>query len=396
MKPRTLVVADRVVTADGERANVAIVIEGEKIVAVQTFADEMLREPWDNVFDARGCVVSPGFVDVHVNGGGGGLFDSGKEDEFASSARCHVRGGTTAWLPTLNSAPVGRRIEVLETLQRWASQPDLHPEVLGVYLEGPYYSPEQVGAQGLDLLSVPSPETYLPLLDRFGPLIKAWSLAVELPGAIELVRELVGRNIIAACGHSNASDEDMERAIEAGLNVITHIYCAQSSFHRRNGPEKHFGVAEIGLLRDELTVELIPDGKHLTPVMVRLILKCKPLEKVVVTTDATAAGLAPGVHKFQGRDMFVDKWVAYRPDRKLYAGSILTMIRAIQFMVEKAGVGLRDAIAMATTVPARLAGVGGRKGKIEAGYDADLVAFDENFSVRLTMCRGKAAYQALK
>ncbi|HID22338.1 MAG TPA: N-acetylglucosamine-6-phosphate deacetylase, partial [Planctomycetaceae bacterium] len=185
-----------------------------------------------------------------------------------------------------------------------------------------------------------------------------------------------------------------ERAIGAGLGLITHIYCAQSCFHRRNGPEKHFGVAEIGLLRDELAVELIPDGKHLTSVMVRLILKCKPLEKIVITTDATAAGLAPGVHKFQGRDMFVDEWVAYRPDRQLYAGSILTMIRAVQFMVEQVGVSLQDAIGMATAVPSQLIGVGHRKGMIESGYDADLVAFDETFRVHLTMCRGKVAYRA--
>lgn len=341
--------------------------------------------------DVTGFTVAPGFVDIHVNGGGGETFEVATPEGMSKILATSARYGATSLVGTLNTATNAARTASLERLRAWRpGEADL-VELLGVYLEGPYYHPEQRGAHPAEWMHDPDPNEYLPWLDRFGELIRVFSLAPERDGSMALIRELARRKIVAAVGHSSADEAVMDRAIAAGARLVTHHYCAQSTFHRA-GADKHLGVAEVGLMRDDLTVEVIPDGKHLPPVLLDLILKLKPHDRICVVTDAMqAAGLGPGEYRIMGTTVWVDEEVAYRADRQRYAGSILTMDRAVRNLTQ-AGVLLADALKMATSVPARTIGLDDRKGRLAPGYDADLVLLDGKLAVDATVCRGRVAY----
>ena len=355
------------------------------------YRDGEAPETQSRTIDLSGHTVAPGFIDIHINGAGGETFDAGTSEAMSTILSTCSRYGTTAVLGALNTAPDEDRIAALERLQTWAPGPDDRVEFLGVYLEGPYYHPQERGAHPVEWMHDPDPDEYLPWLDRFGDLIRVFSLAPELDGGIELIEALVERGIVAAVGHSTAGEAVMDRAVDAGLTLVTHLYSAQSAFHR-DGPVKHLGVAEMALLRDELTVEVISDGHHLPPRLLDLVLKLKPHDRVCVTTDAMqAAGLGPGRYNLMGTAVWVDDEVAYRPDRQRYAGSILTMDRAVRNVVQ-AGVPVGEAVQMATAVPAQTIGLEKRKGRLARGCDADLVVLDGGLEVSATVCRGRVAY----
>ena len=276
------------------------------------------------------------------------------------------------------------------------------PEVLGAYVEGPYFSEKERGAQPEGLIGPPKADDYLPTLESYGDIIRVWAMAPELPGAIEFTQELTRHGIVTALGHSDASEEHVEAAVEAGASLVTHVYCAQSTFHRVDA-DKKLGLAEMALLMDELTVEVIADGKHLPPRLLQLVLKNKPPEQVCLVTDAMpAAGLAPGEYEFLGDTVWVTEEVAYRADRQRYAGSVLTMGKAVR-NTATAYAGETPAVQsvrciereswvevaeMASLTPARVAGVDDRKGSIEVGKDADLVVMSEGGEVRAVVCGG--------
>ena len=339
----------------------------------------------------QGLTVAPGFIDIHVNGGGGETFEDAASEGMSKILRTFARHGTTSLLGTLNTAPHDARAASLERLQAWRPRREDDVEFLGVYLEGPYYHPQERGAHRAEWMCDPDPKDYMPLLDRFEGMIRVLSLAPERDGAMALIGELAHRGIVAAVGHSTADEVVMDRAVASGLSLVTHHYCAQSTFHRA-GAQKHLGVAEVGLMRDELTVEIIPDGRHLPPALLAFVLKLKSHEKVCVVTDAMhAAGLGPGEYSIMGMAVWVDDEVAYREDRMRFAGSILTMDRAVRALVQ-AGIPPGEAVQMATAVPARTIGVDNRKGKLAPGYDADLVLLDGDLEVDTTVCRGRIAY----
>jgi N-acetylglucosamine-6-phosphate deacetylase len=175
------------------------------------------------------------------------------------------------------------------------------------------------------------------------------------------------------------------------VRLITHIYNAQSSFVRSD-EGKHLGVAEVGLMRDDLVVEVIPDGFHLTPAMLAWIVKVKPWDLICATTDAMhATGLGPGKYQMMGQTVWVEGDEAFREDRKRHAGSILTMEKGVQHLV-RAGASVGHALKMATEVPARVIGVDTYKGKLTKGYDADLVFLDDALNVAATVCRGQVVH----
>jgi N-acetylglucosamine-6-phosphate deacetylase len=344
------------------------------------------------VLDASGCYVCPGFVDLHVNGGGGADFHQGTPEAIETILRTHAAGGTTSLLAAINTAPDAERERALAAVKAYMRDGRGPADLLGAYIEGPYYSPRERGAHPESLLREPRPDEYVPFLDRFDDAIRVFSLAPELPGAVELCRELRRRRIVAAAGHSNARFEDVLRAMEAGLSLVAHIYCAQSTFHR-TGAAKHLGLAESALLLDDLYVEIIPDGKHLPVEITRLVLRNKPPERVCVTTDAiSAAGVGPGRYRFLGTDIVVEDGVAWRPDRQRYAGSVLTMATAVRNLVCDVGVELGQAVRMATETPCRVLGIADRKGTLEAGKEADVVVLDEELLPRATVSRGEVVW----
>jgi N-acetylglucosamine-6-phosphate deacetylase len=374
----------QVVFPNGEVGFGDVAVVGGKLVDVGAVAD--LR-----IIDVTGLIVAPGYIDIHVNGGIGHTFEDADADGLDQILEMYAQHGTTSLLGAMNTAPREKRMDSLARVKKWADAKTRSVNFLGVYLEGPYYNPEQRGAHQADWMRDPDPDEYGIWLDRFGDLIRVISLAPEREGALTFIRELDRVGIVPAVGHSMATGSVMREAINAGVRLVTHIYNAQSTF-LRSDEGKHLGVAEMGLMCDELTVEIIPDGFHLTPEMLAFILKVKPTELICATTDAMhATGLGPGKYEMMGQTVWVDGNEAFREDRNRHAGSILTMEKAVQNLVGT-GASMGDAIRMATEVPARTIGVDDHKGKLLKGYDADLVLLDDHLNVVATLCGGEVVY----
>jgi N-acetylglucosamine-6-phosphate deacetylase len=371
---------------NGEAVFGDLSVSSGKIAQVGNVFDTEIR-----TVDVSGLLVAPGYIDIHVNGGAGQTFEDADPDGLDAILGMFARHGTTSLLGAMNTAPREKRLASLARVKRWADSRNHPVEFLGVYLEGPYFNPEQRGAHQAAWMRDPDPDEYGIWLDTYGDLIRVVSLAPERTGALTLIRELDRAGIVAAVGHSMATGEVMRGAIAAGARLVTHLYNAQSTFCR-DDKGKQLGVSEMGLMHDELTVEIIPDGFHLTPEMLAFIFKVKSPDRICAVTDAMhATGLGPGKYKMMGQTVWVTGDEAFREDRKRHAGSILTLEKAVQVMV-RTGVEVGQAIRMATEVPARTIGVDHRKGKLVKGYDADLVLLDKSLQVVATICAGRVVH----
>jgi len=386
--------------------NGCVVIEGREVSAVGP--QERVGYPKDaEIIDVRGSYVVPGFIDMHVHGGGGADVGDATLEALATIAQCHARGGTTSFLATTLSAPFDKIERAVKCIQE-AKESDLNgAKVLGAHLEGPYFAQAQRGAQNPAYLKKPDFEEMIGLVETC-PCIRRVSMAPELPGALPLARELCKRGVQVAIGHSDASYRDVLAAIEAGFTHVTHIYSGMSGLKRINS-YRIPGVIESALLLDELTVEMIGDGHHLPPSLIRLIIKCKGLDKVALITDAmAAAGMGPGQYSLGGMDVVVESdvpeqyevpvqegsYVAKLLDRKSFAGSVATMEQCVRNVVQLIGLSIRDALKLASWNPAHMLGIERERGAIAPGMKADVVVMDPTFRVRMTMVEGKVVYRS--
>ena len=349
------------------------------------------------LIDLQGLCLAPGFVEAHTHGAGGHDFMDGTLEAVLAACRTHLRHGTTSIYPSTLTSSDSELAANLENIGKAMSVSDGMPDILGAHLEGPYFSPEQAGAQDPRYIRNPDPREYLELLDRFD-FIRRWTVAPELPGALEMGRELARRGIVASIGHSNAVYEQVLAAYENGYKLVTHLFNGMSRLVRRNA-YMHLGVAESGLAIAGLDVEIIADGKHLPPPLLKLIYKVKGPEAICLTTDSMrAAGQEVSESIIGslrgGQRVIIEDGVAFMPDRRSFAGSIATADRLVRTMVQLAGVPLAEAVKMMSHTPARIMGVERRKGSIAAGKDADLVAFDEDIAVSLVMVRGAVAWRS--
>lgn len=361
-------------------------ISGEKIADVSALDKTDVK-----VIDVSNMIVAPGYIDIHVNGGAGHTFEDAEDNGLDCILDMYAQHGTTALLGAINTAPKEKRLASLARIKAWRKNKKSAVDFLGAYLEGPYYNPEQRGAHQAEWMRDPDPEEYGIWLDEFGDLVRVVSLAPERNGALTCIRDLDRAGVVPAIGHTMATDAVVDRAIEAGVRLVTHVYNAQSTFQRHDSG-KHLGVAEMGLMRDELTVEIIPDGFHLTPAMLSFVLKVKATDAICATTDAMhATGLGDGKYEMMGQTVWVEGNEAFRADRKRHAGSILTMERAVQVLVET-GASVGEALQMASEVPARTIGVDDHKGKLVKGYDADVILLDDALQVVATICRGQVVF----
>ena len=271
------------------------------------------------------------------------------------------------------------------------------PNLLGIHLEGPFFSAAQAGAQPPGYLQLPLPENYLPILDAGGEDIVRVSAAVELEGAMQLGDELSKRKILAAIGHSDATVDQVAEAVQHGYTHVTHLYSGMSSLHRV-GPYRVLGVVEASYLIDELTVEIIADGKHLPPELLKFIIKFKDNDKISLITDSMrGAGLPEGqTAKLgslkNGQDAIIRDGVAMMPDFKAFAGSICTTDRCVRTMHQLAGLPIEKAVKMMTLNPAKVLGIDDKKGSLDVGKDADLVIFDENIHVTDVFVKGEKCF----
>ena len=393
MHPQRLkIVNARIITPGKIIENGTILVTGETITAVS----EQNIDAEDAIeINANGKYVAPGFIDIHVHGGGGHDFMDGSETAFLKIAELHARYGTTAMLPTTLTSSKEELVQTLSIYER-ANQKNINgAQFLGMHLEGPYIAMAQRGAQDPRYIREPDPVEYREIVSSTS-CIKRWSSAPELNGSMELGRYLQSKNILPAIAHTDAIYEEVLEAFENGYTLITHLYSAMSGVTRRNA-YRYAGVIESAYIIDEMDVEIIADGIHLPPPLLKLVYKIKGADRIALITDAMrAAGMPEGESVLgslhNGLKVIVEDGVAKLPDRTSFAGSVATAIRLLKTMVLMADVPLIDAVKMLTSTPARILNILDKKGELTPGKDADIVIFDKDFMIQTTIIKGKVVY----
>jgi N-acetylglucosamine-6-phosphate deacetylase len=348
--------------------------------------------------DAGGQYISAGFIDLHVHGGGGYDFMDNTVEAFLGVAATHVKYGTTAMYPTTLSSTKQDILDTIATYQLAVDKNINGSQFLGLHLEGPYFAMAQRGAQDPKYIRNPDPEEYEDILSD-NKVVKRWSAAPELEGAIEFARYLLSKNILPALAHTDAVYDEVLEGYNNGYTLATHLYSGMSGVTRRNA-YRYAGVVESAFLIDGMSVEVIGDGIHLPAPLLKLIYKIKGASKIALITDAMrAAGMPPGDSILgglkNGLKVIVEDGVAKLPDRKSFAGSVTTADCLVRNMVNMAGVPLAEAVKMITETPAEIMGVSDRKGSLVIGKDADVVIFDDNIEIDKTIIKGKVIYQSV-
>jgi N-acetylglucosamine-6-phosphate deacetylase len=358
--PHNLIPAGVVAVRDGKIA----------FVGTKTGARRVVSGPGLTTLDFKGHIAVPGFIDIHVHGGGGADFMDGTPDAAANVLETHLKKGTTSAVPTVMTASEDDIVRAISAVLELRKAGKPLPEVLGLHLEGPFISRDKSGAQ---------PEKYIRPFDvgTLSAFIKAAkgtvrhvTLAPEIPKAGALVRYLKRKAIIAAAGHSNATFGQAIKGLKAGISHGTHLFNAMSGLFHRDP-----GLAGALLMDDAVSVELIADGIHVHPAVLRLVTRVKPLEKIVLVTDATRR---TGLSQVPPRTA----------EGKLY-GSAITLDIALRNMVDWTGLPLTDILPMVTSNPACLMGAGNKKGALRKGADADIVILDRRLRVKAVFLKGK-------
>ena len=380
----------RIVLPDRTTEPASILIQGGRITRIlENGSDSSIND--DSAIDFRGFTLFPGFIDIHIHGAAGvDTMEAGAEDllqvsEFLASQ------GVTAWLPTLVPASVEqyrRAIQTITACLNPRSNDAPRAQILGVHYEGPFVNNQQCGAlhrEHFRIFKNISDLDELPSIEA-GDAIHLMTLAPEVDGGIELIRELAGRGWIVSIGHTRADRGVLDRALEAGARHMTHFMNAMTPLHHRT-----VGAVGWGLLRDEVTCDLIADGIHIDPSILKLIVRNKSAGRVSLISDAiAAAGKGDGKYQIWGETIEVTKGRTQNASGSI-AGSVITMLDAVRMMLSL-GFPESDVSLMASTNPARLLGIDRDRGSIEVGKRADLVALESNLNVQATIIGGKIHY----
>jgi N-acetylglucosamine-6-phosphate deacetylase len=369
----------------------AVVVEGKKIMDVAD-ADSLGAEA--EKIDVGGRYIAPGLIDIHTHGALDHTFNEPDAEAFATITEENMRRGVTSLLAAISTAPIPDLVRCLEFGRQWMQEPHEGSQVLGVHLEGPYFSLAQKGAQDPENIRTPDDGSADILLEHHD-VMRIMTYAPELPGALELTARLARLGIVPAAGHSSAKDEDVLAAMKVGLRHAIHVWSGQSSTVRE-GPWRKPGLLEATLVFDELTAEMIADNKHLPPTLMKLAYKCKGADCLCVISDATSgAGMPEGARFRMGEMEYeVHDGVGMMRDRTAFAGSTTLVNQMVLVLTEIVGIPLVEAVRMATLTPARVIGFDDRKGSLEAGKDADLAVFEDNFTAWRTMIGGRWVYAA--
>jgi N-acetylglucosamine-6-phosphate deacetylase len=368
-----------------------ILIKNGKIKMV---GDQMISEA--KTIDLSNCFLAPGFIDIHLHGGGGADLMDGDVDSIIKIAETHLKYGTTAMYPTTLTAKDKELFKLFENIGLAREKNKNGARIMGLHLEGPYLSANQKGAQDERYLKRPNKEHYRKIIESSKEIVRVTS-APEIEGALELGNFLNERGIIASIGHTDAEYQDMIKALENGYSLLTHFYSGMSNLKRVNG-KRILGAVESGYLFDEFNVEIIADGYHLPPELLKLIYKIKGSNSIALVTDAMrGAGMPEGKSILgsleNGIEVIIEDGVAKMPDKQAFAGSVATMDRLVRNMVNLADVPLTEAVKMAALTPAKIMKIDDKKGSISAGKDADLVVLNKDLEVEYTILSGEIKFK---
>lgn len=382
----------KLVLADEIVKGAYILVDDGKIV---DFGRDCCAKIWessaDEIYDAGGAYVSAGFIDMHTHGAGNADFMDCSVEACQKISLTHAKYGTTLLYPTTLASDKAELLEFFKVYKE--AKNNLQGAVFGgLHLEGPYFSYNFRGAQDPKYLRNPEPSEYLEILSAC-PDIKRWSIAPELPNALEFARELRRRAILPSIAHTDAIYEDVVEAFESGFTLMTHFYSCMNGVTRRNA-FRCAGCVEAAYLIDEMDVEIIADGAHLPKALLQLIVKIKGTDHVALVTDSMRGAGLTGVKDIilgslkNGQPAIIEDGVAKLPDRSAFAGSVATADRLVRTMYKTAQCSLCDSVKMMTATPARIMGAE-KKGRIAKGFDADLAIFDDDINIKKTMINGK-------
>lgn len=373
----------RLIDATMDLAQSDITIDGARIESIASS-----RGAPGKVLDASGMLVVPGFIDVHTHGGGGYELHTTDVEQIRSYARWVPETGVTSFLAGVVGTPGALPLAQLQAAVEATESRGQGAEMLGIHLEGPYINPKRRGAHPPIWLRQPDPAETEQILELTRGHLRLLTIAPELPGAHAMIRRLVEAGVTVSIGHTDATYEQAEEALALGITHMTHCFNAMRPLlHRAPGPLAAVASAP------QVQGELIADGVHVHPAVMRVLISLLGPQRTVVITDAlAAAGLENGaVFEFAGQKASVVCGAAHLEDGTL-TGSVLTMHQALTNVLKMAEVSLKDAVGMLTLNPARAARVDSRKGLLRPGYDADFLILDQNLQLQATICQGHLAY----
>lgn len=375
------IINGRILTPQGWLEGGSVIVEDGKIAEVSNnnFAIEGAE-----IIDANGCDIVPGGIEMHVHGGGGRDFMEGEEEAFRVAVDAHMQYGTTSIFPTLSSSTVPMIEKACETCTKLMAEPN--SPILGLHLEGPYFNPKQAGAQIPEWIKAPVKEEYEYLLEKW-PCLKRWDEAPELEGSHEFIKCCCKHGVLPSIGHTRAKYDEVAAANELGMTHATHFYNAMPVVYK-NREFKETGTVESIFALENMTVEMIADGIHVPPVMLRMIYQIKGVERTALVTDALACTASKDDTAFDPRVVLEDG-VCKLADRSALAGSIATVDRLVRTCVQQAGIPMEDACRMISETPAKIMGVYDRKGSLEKGKDADIIFFDKDQELTFVMQMGR-------
>lgn len=361
---------------------------------------EAVNEPCPakaSAINVNGNYILAGFIDLHVHGGGNADFMDGDSESILQVARTHCQHGTTALVATTMTCEDDLLEKVIKSFLAAKKQENNGAELLGLHLEGPFFAAAGKGAQPVGAQRIPTREVLEHFIELGAGNILRWDESPELPGTDLFASVMLEHGIMASVAHTNATAEEANAAFDAGFSHVTHFYSATSAGHKVNGIV-HGGVNETTLLRDDITIEIIADGRHIPHENLLLAYRLKGPDRMALITDAMrAAGTNQKTSILGAKDtgvpVVIRDGVAQLPDFSLYAGSIGTMDNALKVAHLRDGIPLPEVSRMLSLTPAKLSKCADRKGSLEKGKDADIVLMDQDFNVKKVYVHGILKYE---
>lgn len=376
----TQIINGRIFTPQGWLNEGSVLMRDGKILEV-TNCDLALIGA--KLVDAKGMYIVPGFVCMHIHGGGGHDFTECTEEAFRKATHAHLLQGATTIFPTLSASPFDKLHRAAALCEKMMQEPGNPVE--GLHIEGPYLNPKMAGGQFAGQVKAIDEKEYKELLESTN-CVRRWDASPELPGALEFAKYLHEKGILVAVSHTEAEYDEIKAAYEAGFTHAAHFYNAMPGFHKRR-EYKYEGTVESIYLTDGMTIELIADGIHLPSTILRLAYKLKGVDRTCLVTDAMFCSATAGKEINDPR-YIIEDGVCKLADRSSLAGSIATGDVLVRTMV-KAGIPLGDALRMASETPARIMNIFDRKGSLQKDKDADILVMDKNLNIRAVWQNGQ-------